>query len=148
MGPKFWDKTHQSTTKVTSHFHISVFVGVPISSSGKFWSAHHLSCKKAHYTHSQVTPLTPKALSTGRAKWILRFTFWCPHHMVAKASVHPPVLIGSPPSLLNPLTPAHSQLSPACHSLPAQVGPNESQGLHFGVPTTCQHKLQCAHQFW
>ena len=40
-----------------------VFLGVPISCGGKFWSAHHLSWDKALSPHSQVAPLTPKALS-------------------------------------------------------------------------------------
>ena len=78
---------------------------------------------------SQLTPLTPACSqlspasqltpSTGRPKWISRFTFWCPHYMSAQASVHPPLLIGSPLSQLTPLAPACSQLSPACSSLPA-----------------------------
>ena len=71
-----------------------IFLGVPISCGGKFWSAHHLSWDKTPYPHSQVTPLTPKALSIGRAQWILRCTFWCPHYMSGEVSVHPPVLIG------------------------------------------------------
>ena len=37
-----------------------VFVGVPISSAGKFWSAHHLSCNNA----PSLTPLTP-----ARSQW-------------------------------------------------------------------------------
>ena len=64
----------------------------------------------------RLTPLTPKVLSAGRAQWISRFTFWCPHYMSAQASVCPPVLIGSPPSQLPPLTPALSSL-PARPSL-------------------------------
>ena len=76
------------------------------------------SCKKAHSTHSQVTPLTPKALSAGRVQWILRFTFLCPHYMLVQASVHPPVLIGSPPSQLTLLSLACSQLSPASQLAP------------------------------
>ena len=71
---------------------------------------------------SQLSPASQLAPSTGRAKWISRFTFWCPHYMSVQASVYPPVLIGSPPSQLTLLTPACSQLSslPACSSsLPA-----------------------------
>ena len=66
---------------------------------------------------SQLSPASQFTPSAGRAKWISRFIFWCPHYMSAQASVCPPVLIGSPPSQLTPLAPAQSQLSPAHSSL-------------------------------
>ena len=71
-----------------------VFLGVHISCGGKFWSAHYLSQDKAPSPHSQVAPLTPKALSAGRTKWISRCAFWCPHYMSGQVSVHPQLLIG------------------------------------------------------
>ena len=63
-----WSELEQAGSELSE---LNVILGFRV----KFWSAHHLSRDKAPSLHSQVAPLTPKALSAVMAQWISRCTF-------------------------------------------------------------------------
>ena len=104
-----WSKQRWGVMQINEYFlgspsPVEATFGVPITS-----------------LRTRFPPLTPKELSTGRAWWISRCTFWCSHYMLGQVSVCPPVLICWDwlPSL-----PAYSP-----HSSSLQLAPARSSSL-------------------
>ena len=108
--------------EVGSYADQRVFLGVPISCGGKFWSAHHLSWDKAPSLTPKSLPSLPKHWAQVRPNGYWGVHFGVPLHLGASFSVP----TSSDRLRLAPLTPSllpSLQLALA-HSPHSQLAPN------------------------